>query len=741
MSSNPVPERPTPYFELDSEQRLAVVDPIENARSVVKTGCAVDPTPAPTTGFPVPIDTAVNVELESFEPLVGSNFHVRDLQGNTIDDFVSPGDGRETYSGDYVIETNSNQIKIYLRTLGGEFAIAVAGPGEARFEAPSPIPARIGTRSSHTHPARAIETTGEPADLMEVFSLLGSSVKTWSPERAYPTLRGHPPLIEPTDAPDRSDAPSPPDTGIQVTVPAEYEWVYPAAPLAYWFGATVAAGEPTLILDGDEYPLGAAAGYGGATEQQAFERHVTDILQGTFKIEAAARRWYEWTTDVETQLERADISVDLEAVYNLPIAERTRRYLQIDTSFAVLNEQVTAPTWPGTAYIEPVEAQVELLPYLLRDLAVIRISSSERISHADDPAEAVNGVTGGSAGIIPDSGFTRGGGTPSVRTVIGRGTEAVDSLNQTDTSLVIVPEANSADRLWAGEGVAVNAINVSTDSYQHRLDEQAAENNDATRVDVVVNDPEMVEEGGVTEHYGLREMLSFRINIHEPQSTNELGAIFERDTDFVHYIGHIDADGFRCADGHLDAAELDHVGTSAFILNACQSYEQGRRLVENGAVAGIVTVNDVLSPLATEIGQTAAQLLNQGYGIGITTRLIREYKAAGHHYIAVGDPLMTLVQYVCGTPEVWHLSAGDNSEFKMYFEAFPSVVYGVGAVIALYKDRQEFLIPGQSKVHELDGDDLQTQLEAENSICIIDGEMYWPHELTVDEVRTLLETE
>jgi len=90
---------------------------------------------------------------------------------------------------------------------------------------------------------------------------------------------------------------------------------------------------------------------------------------------------------------------------------------------------------------------------------------------------------------------------------------------------------------------------------------------------------------------------------------------------------------------------------------------------------------------------------------------------------------------------VWHLSAGDNSEFKMYIEAFPSVVYGAGAVVALYNDRQELLVPGQSKVHELDRDDLKTQLEAENSVCIIDGEMYWPHELTVDEVRTLLETE
>jgi hypothetical protein len=35
--------------------------------------------------------------------------------------------------------------------------------------------------------------------------------------------------------------------------------------------------------------------------------------------------------------------------------------------------------------------------------------------------------------------------------------------------------------------------------------------------------------------------------------------------DFLHYIGHIDADGFECRDGRLDVRTLDRVGVDAFL--------------------------------------------------------------------------------------------------------------------------------------------------------------------------------
>jgi hypothetical protein len=115
---------------------------------------------------------------------------------------------------------------------------------------------------------------------MKGISLFGNAMKTWSPERTFPSLRGHPPLLELADECRIPDTLSPPDTGIEMTVPAEHAWLYPAVPLAYWLGATVESGPPALYADGRRYPLGTEAGYEAASDREAFERHVQDVPGG-----------------------------------------------------------------------------------------------------------------------------------------------------------------------------------------------------------------------------------------------------------------------------------------------------------------------------------------------------------------------------------------------------------------------------------------------------------------------------
>ncbi len=78
-----------------------------------------------------------------------------------------------------------------------------------------------------------------------------------------------------------------------------------------------------------------------------------------------------------------------------------------------------------------------------------------------------------------------------------------------------------------------------------------------------------------------------------PRRPDEGGASDRsRSTDFLHYIGHIDDDGFQCRDGRVDGTTLDQVGIGTFLLNACNSYDQGLGLVEQGAIAGIVPLNE-----------------------------------------------------------------------------------------------------------------------------------------------------
>src|SRR5699024_12393364 len=112
-----------------------------------------------------------------------------------------------------------------------------------------------------------------------------------------------------------------------------------------------------------------------------------------------------------------------------------------------------------------------------------------------------------------------------------------------------------------------------------------------SRVTVVRNDAAMHEACGFVDTiYGECD-LPFEVAVERDLTPDELREVLTDSTDFVHYIGHIEAGGFECVDGTLDAGTLDAVGVDAFLLNACQSYEQGMRLVEAGAIGGIVTLS------------------------------------------------------------------------------------------------------------------------------------------------------
>jgi len=570
-------------------------------------------------------------------------------------------------------------------------------------------------------------------------------MKTWAPERSYPSLRGHPPLFEFTNDPDRSDVPPPPATNIRLTVPPEYEWVFPTTPLGYWLGATIEPGAPALHLDGVRYPLGTEAGYDGQTDQQAFERHVQDVLQVTFYCEGTARKWYDYTTKTEQQLKNAGLSVDFEALYERPVAERTRAYLQAAPGVQTVAEMVSAPRWPLEAYIEPTAERAPALPFLSRDLATIRTADETALERGPD-LEAVRDDDAqlNSSGVVSSTPF-RGTSPKPPRPSRSTDTDA-DSPSgaaRYATPLVSLPETAAVTPVWIGEGFAADAFNVSTAAYQHRLVEQSGENDGAISVDVIINDREMADEAAVSELYGDRERLPFEVTLHDEQDRAGLATIFEQDTDFIHYVGHVDPDGFRCADGHLGGDEFGRVGTTTFLLNACCSYEQGCRLIENGAVSGIVTLNDVLSPLATEIGKTAAQLLNHGYPIDATTHLIRELEAAGHYYGMVGDPKATVAQYQSGAPEIARISTTNDGAFLIWSEAVTNVGYRLGCVMSpFFPDECHYLCPdtlGPWRVE--DNQAVAAYLQSEHIAAPIDGELYWTEDLTIADLRELLETE
>ena len=712
---------------------LHVRDPIEDVRTQLFTDGPVDPTPASTGGFVYPVDSAVEVTATRLRTPFLLNIWVRDLDGNVVAE-CDPKEGRtEIPAGSYTLEFNSLPMKLYARVDGTGFHVI---PGEESvdllFGPDTKI--RVGARSFHSQPGRTLTTTSDPRDLMDAVSLFGNAIKTWSAERTFPTLRGHPPLLELADEPDLPGGATPPDNGIRLTVPAAHEWLYPAVPLAYWLGATVEPGEPALHVDGWTYPLGIAGKYDGDTRREAFERHVRDVLQFTFQFDCAVRQFYDVELDIERRIEDAGLSLNLDRLAEASLADRTRAYLELDESFESLEEKIGRPDWRLTADVEAEPRRATTTPFLARDLAVVRCPSESVIANATREATKQNvftrsGATGGPETEAADSALTRSSSSSEPVT---------DDVSR--ERVLDLPEAESMSQAWVGDGFAVGAAKATTNSYLQRL-EKRAEGDSRISIDVVVNDAEMAEEADVSDIYGTRDHLDFDISLQRKLTTAELAEVFERDTDFVHYIGHVDPEGFDCADGHLDAGQIGDVGADAFVLNACSSYEQGQRLVNNGAIAGVVTLKDVISSMATKIGRTIARLLNYGFPVGAATNLIQDTMFSGEHYAVVGDSNAAVAQTTGGTPEVLKVRGHDDEKLELTVETFASWNYGAGSMLTPYLDgvNRRFIVPGKFGPWISDEAVLSNYIDYKQMPIIAAGEFYWPRDVSVAEICEALQ--
>jgi len=736
MSDGPAAGGVVPRFDsLFGRSGLHVRDPIEDVQAQLFTDSPVDPTPVSTDGFVYPVDSAVSVTATRLRTPFLLNVWVRDLDGNVVAEFDPNGGSVEVPAGSYTLEFSSLSMKLYARVDGTGFHVI---PGEESvdllFDPDTEI--RVGARSFHSQPGRTLTTTSDPSDLMEAVSLFGNAMKTWSAERTFPTLRGHPPLLELADEPDLPDGATPPDNGIRITVPAAHEWLYPVVPLAYWLGATVEPGEPALHVDGWTYPLGVAGKYDAGTRREAFEQHVRDVLQFTFQFDCAVRQFYDVELDIERRIEDAGLPLDLDRLADASLADRTRTYLELDESFESVREKIGRPDWRLTADVDPEPRRATTTPFLARDLAVVRCPSESVIANATREATKQNVFTRSkSAG----GSISEAGAAGSALTRSSSSSEPVtDEVGR--ERVLDLPEAESMSQAWVGDGFAVGAAKATTNSYLQRL-EKRAEGNSRIGVDVVVNDAEMAEEADVSDIYGTRDHLNFDIDLQRNLTTSELAEAFERDTDFIHYIGHVDPEGFDCADGHLNAGQIGDVGADTFVLNACSSYEQGRRLVDNGAIAGVVTLNDVISSVATKIGRTIARLLNYGFPVGAARNLIQDTMFSGEHYAVVGDSNATLAQTTRGVPEVQKVTLTDDDQFKLHVETFASWNYDIGAMFTSHLNAFErnYVVPGEFGPKRIDDSTLAEYLDRGLFPIIAADKFYWSDKVSPQELHQRLQ--
>lgn len=357
-------------FEVDGTT-LTVRDVIEGKRMRIRVDREPDLSSALTALFPLPVDRAVSFEAESVSVAEYSSIILRDDEG----EFVGrPNEATELPRGSYYIEITGT-TKAYVRVNDVEIAMSgMRGSDPIEFAFDRPRTVTVGARSFHTRPEATITVPDDPSALAEAVSVLGSSIREFSPERSWPTLRGYPPRIERGDA---LDIPSPlvaPDTGIEVIVRPTYADVYRLSTLTYYLGARMRIGDaPAIRLDnGYEERL--------PTEGRALEVRVTELLRTWFFLDTLVRTDGYTISDREEYEEVGpQIPFYPPNLADLSLSERLMEYLEVDSDTVA----PYTPNWATEPVLHPVAEAAELLPHLAHLLAPIRIRGSADPSRPD----------------------------------------------------------------------------------------------------------------------------------------------------------------------------------------------------------------------------------------------------------------------------------------------------------------------------------------------------------------------
>jgi len=705
-----------------SRDGLQVVDPIQDAQFTLLTAGSVDVSACDTGRFYFPVDAAATVSTDSIEMPYFVDTWIRNASGATVAE-VDIGDTVSLPPARYNVELPTSQVKFYLSVEG---AVDVRATEESiRFEFGGDE-VHVGARSYHEQPAATVTTTDEPEDVMRALSTLGSALKTTTCERSFPTLRGHPPLVERGDELSIPDGIEAPDTGLTVEVPPLFEYIYPVAPLAYYFGATVRPGpEPRLVGDGWTYPLDGERDC-AFVPGDGFEASVARVLKQSFLLDCVTRTegYYEVDLAERTSVEER-VDLDFAALYERSTAEQVGEYMQVPA--AALTDAM--PTWKLTADVRPDPEYVGTLPFLADELAVVRCPEPPGMGRtSDEVADQIQSIFRNQPQELrgPDTATL----TRSTRT---RSSSSSSSATVEET--VFRPaDADSIEQTYVGEGVPVGASKMTEDSFRRRLTYEPT-TDPQIRVAVVCNDERMADENVVSEIYGTRDWIQFDISFDEELTTGEMRTLLGSDVDFLHYIGHVDEEGIRCPDGYLDTQELDDVGVSAFLLNACDSYDQGYGLVENGAMAGIATVTDIVNEAATSVGRTVARLLNQGFSLAATVEIIKQYEQIGHHYIVVGDSSASVVKHESGTPYHAEITRTDCGDCCLSLHGYPRLDYRLGTIFHPHLNgyARYHLNAGEMCSIELGEEEMIDYLLKQDVPIIEDSELQWSHNLTPKE--------
>ncbi|MHC3437868.1 hypothetical protein ACYJ1Y_07100 [Natrialbaceae archaeon A-gly3] len=673
---------------------LDVYDPIEQRHLHVRTAGPVSPRPTDREGFCFPVDVACAIETDElvFDQRYFLSVHAAD---GTWERSLETGETVRLESGTTFVGC-SGPIQLYCRfDVGGTVETGINSSRLAFDEETTVV---IGARSHHEKPVGTITTPEDPESIARAISLLPSALKTTSPERTWPTLRGHPPLLELGEDFETPADVSPPDSPITITVTPSYRELFTVAPLAFYLGAEIQlGGEPVLETPQFERRLG---------HDVALEDDVATLLKQCFFLDCLVRTEgiYQYDLYERARLE-TDLPFDPAAVYDEPLPAQLEQYLEVPDD--LLDPYV--PQWPLTAHVPAAPESVHVLPFVVNELGIVREPRDEphaRSSPTTNTARFARSAAQSRSSVDPRDGPRAAGDDQYVMPA------------DTDESI---------EHAWFADGVPLVASKATLEAYRNQLSRD--HRSESIEILLVCNDIRMLSEHDLLDEvYGNRERLPFDVDSEFGVDAERLARLLtDGGYDFVHYIGHATPDGLECPDGNLDVTDLESVDLGVFFLNACRSADQGLALVRRGAFGGVGTLSDVDNEDAVEVGETMARLLNLGFPLRAALEIARENAGIGEEYLILGDGSTDIAQTEGGAPAVVELTREDDETVGFSVRTYPTKEYRLGSATAsnLPSVADRHLTAGNIQAASVAEADVREYLTWTGLPVLIDGDLRW----------------
>lgn len=364
MSAEEQIELPEVSFSLSGD-RLTLRDEAGGGAVLVELDGEASLTRATTSWFTVPMDGAVSLKTESMRFTHNVSVQLRDSDGDsygmlTEQEITVPGDGT------FIDVSATMNVAAYVED-GPVTAHLHRDTTEATavIEFNHPTRVIVGARSVHEQSTATLTVPDDAEALGTAVSYLGASVKEWTAERSWPTLRGYPPAIEMGEELHIPEWLLTPDTGVTVAVPQTAASVLRVAPLAHYFGADVVPGErPELRICGHSEQLGTGA---------ELERSVDELLARGLLLDSLVRiGGYYSVPRWEYEEVASELPFYPPELYDEPVDRQLLEYLEVP--FDVLEPYV--PRWSATATLAPSVREAEALPHLLNMLSRVRVTEN-----------------------------------------------------------------------------------------------------------------------------------------------------------------------------------------------------------------------------------------------------------------------------------------------------------------------------------------------------------------------------